>query len=107
MKNSTKDRGTCFATISAIIYETVKRLLSKGKLVEEGGDEDDFQQLFSVEQEEKLLKVSRCDLSTTAGPIAGQIFISTVKVTFCSESSLRLTSSSGESMETRYKVTSN
>ncbi|MCL7049829.1 hypothetical protein MKW94_026375 [Papaver nudicaule] len=63
-----------------------------------------FQQTFSVEQGEKLLKGSRCYLSTTAGPIAGLLFVSTQKIAFCSEKSLTVSSLDGGFIRTPYKV---
>jgi len=52
------------------------------------------------------LKVSQCYLSTTAGPIAGLLFVSTEKVAFCSERSIKISSPSGKSVRVHYKVTS-
>ncbi|PIA35408.1 hypothetical protein AQUCO_03500054v1 [Aquilegia coerulea] len=87
------------------IYETVKGKLSLGaRIVQGGGVQKVFRRLFSVNEEEKLLKVSQCYLSTTAGPIAGLLFISTEKVAFCSERPLTFTSPSGELVRTAYKV---
>ncbi|KAI3982839.1 hypothetical protein MKX01_010322 [Papaver californicum] len=57
-----------------------------------------------VEVGEKLLKVSRCYLSTTAGPIAGLLFVSTEKIAFCSEKSLNISSTNGGFIRTPYKV---
>jgi hypothetical protein len=65
-----------------------------------------FKQLFVVSEDEKLLKASQCYLSTTAGPIAGLLFISTEKVAFCSERSIKFSSPSGKSVRVHYKVTS-
>ncbi|XP_058772076.1 GEM-like protein 4 [Vicia villosa] len=43
-------------------------------------------------------------LSTTSGPIAGLLFISTHKVAFCSEKSIKITSPKGEFIRVHYKV---
>ncbi|KAL5721317.1 hypothetical protein ACHQM5_004975 [Ranunculus cassubicifolius] len=87
------------------IYETLKRKLSIGaRILQGGGVHKVFRQMFGAEDEEKLLKVSQCYLSTTDGPIVGLLFISTEKVAFCSERSFRLTSASGELIRTPYKV---
>ncbi|PHU17168.1 putative GEM-like protein 8 [Capsicum chinense] len=65
--------------------ETLKGKLSLGaKILQVGGLEKIFQQKFSAKDDEKLLKVSQCYLSTTDGPIAGLLFISTEKIAFCS-----------------------
>ncbi|XP_043716723.1 GEM-like protein 4 [Telopea speciosissima] len=85
--------------------ETVKGKLSLGARILKGGGMDKvFKQIFSVTEGEKLLKASQCYLSTTSGPIAGLLFISTEKVAFCSERSLTLTSTSGKLIRTPYKV---
>ncbi|WVZ14548.1 hypothetical protein V8G54_012114 [Vigna mungo] len=68
------------------ISETVKRKISLGaRILRVGGVEKVFQQFFTMEEGEKLLEVSQCYLSTTSGPLAGFLFISTYKVAFCSE----------------------
>ncbi|CAI0415374.1 unnamed protein product [Linum tenue] len=87
------------------ISETVKGKLSLGaKILQGGGVERIFRQLFSVDVDEKLLKASQCYLSTTAGPIAGLLFISSCKLAFCSERSIKFSSPNGESIRVRYKV---
>ncbi|CAI0415376.1 unnamed protein product [Linum tenue] len=81
------------------ISETVKGKLSLGaKILQGGGVERIFRQLFSVDVDEKLLKASQCYLSTTAGPIAGLLFISSCKLAFCSERSIKFSSPNGESI---------
>ncbi|PQP98359.1 putative GEM-like protein 8 [Prunus yedoensis var. nudiflora] len=57
-----------------------------------------------LELERELLKASQCYLSTTAGPIAGLLFISTDKIAFCSERSIKLSSPNGELIRVHYKV---
>lgn len=87
--------------------ETVKGKLSLGaKIIQKGGRENIFRQIFGMSDEEKLLKASQCYLSTTAGPIAGILFISTHKVAFCSERSITIPSltGTGESLKKTYKV---
>ncbi|XP_042501384.1 GEM-like protein 4 [Macadamia integrifolia] len=84
---------------------TVKGKLSLGaRILQRGGMQKVFKQLFRATEGEKLLKASQCHLSTTAGPVAGLLFISTEKVAFCSERSLKLTSPTGELIKTPYKV---
>ncbi|RHN82654.1 putative GRAM domain, PH domain-containing protein [Medicago truncatula] len=53
---------------------------------------------------EKLLKASQCYLSTTSGLIAGLLFISTHKIAFCSDKSIKISSSNGELIRVHYKV---
>ncbi|KAI3982843.1 hypothetical protein MKX01_010326 [Papaver californicum] len=63
-----------------------------------------FKQTFTVQEGERLLKAFRCYLSTTAGPIAGLLFVSTAKIAFCSEKSLTVSSLNGGIIRTSYKV---
>ncbi|XP_015946717.1 putative GEM-like protein 8 [Arachis duranensis] len=65
-----------------------------------------FIQLFGMKEREKLLKASQCCLSTTSGPISGILFISTHKVAFCSDRSIKIISSPQQDFNTRihYKV---
>ncbi|XP_020969613.1 putative GEM-like protein 8 isoform X2 [Arachis ipaensis] len=65
-----------------------------------------FIQLFGMKEREKLLKASQCYLSTTSGPISGILFISTHKVAFCSDRSIKIISSPEQDFNTRihYKV---
>ncbi|KAL3591689.1 hypothetical protein D5086_010329 [Populus alba] len=87
------------------ITETVKGKLSLGaKILQEGGVEKTFKQLFVVSEDEKLLKVSQSYLSTTAGPLAGLLFISNQKLAFCSERSIKFSSANGKSVRVHYKV---
>ncbi|KAI3927560.1 hypothetical protein MKW92_035056 [Papaver armeniacum] len=69
-----------------------------------GGMQKIFKQTFRVEEGEKLLKASRCYLSTTAGPIAGLLFVSTHKIAYCSEKPLTISSINGGFIRTPYKV---
>lgn len=89
--------------------ESLKGKLSLGaRILQVGGVEKVFKQIFingNVDKEEKLLKASQCYLSTTSGPIAGLLFISTHKIGFCSErSSIKVVSPSGKFLRIHYKV---
>ncbi|KAL5543055.1 hypothetical protein UlMin_010765 [Ulmus minor] len=87
------------------ITETLKGKLSLGvRILQVGGVEKIFKKLFSVIEGEKLLKGFQCYLSTTAGPLAGLIFISTHKIAFCSQKSIKFSSPNGEVIRVRYKV---
>ncbi|XP_058754889.1 putative GEM-like protein 8 [Vicia villosa] len=87
------------------ITETVKGKLKLGvRILQVGGVEKVFMQLFSVKDGEKLLKASHCYISTTSGPIAGLLYISTHKVAFCSDKSIKTTSPKGELIRVQYKV---
>ncbi|KAL4304284.1 hypothetical protein GQ457_10G019040 [Hibiscus cannabinus] len=87
------------------ITETVKGKLSLGaRILQVGGVDKIFKQLFSVGEGEKLMKAFQCYLSTTAGPIAGLLFISSQKVAFCSDRSIKIQSPNGEILRVHYKV---
>ncbi|XP_042013419.1 putative GEM-like protein 8 [Salvia splendens] len=114
-RNQTKKldrKGTSFAyrvrehvKMGPKFSETVKGKLSVGaKIIKKGGRENIFRDIFGVSEGEKLLKASQCYLSTTAGPIAGILFISTQKLSFCSERSITVHSSSGTLIRIPYKV---
>ncbi|XP_061362751.1 GEM-like protein 4 [Gastrolobium bilobum] len=87
------------------ISETIKRKFSLGaRILQVGGVEKVFKQYFNVREGERLLKVSQCYLSTTSGPLAGLLFISTEKVAFCSERSMKVFNQKGQMCRIRYKV---
>nr|GMD32726.1 GEM-like protein 4 [Ipomoea batatas] len=87
------------------ITDSVKgKLILGAKLLRAGGIQKVFKNNFDVREGEKLLKASQCCLSTTAGPLAGLLFVSTEKVAFLSERSIRVRSTSGKSMRVHYKV---
>ncbi|KAG8382603.1 hypothetical protein BUALT_Bualt05G0094700 [Buddleja alternifolia] len=91
--------------LSPKLSETVKGKLSLGtRILQVGGVEKVFKQKFNIRDDEKLLKASQCYLSTTAGPIAGLLFISNNRVAFCSERSIKLSSPTGEILKLHYKV---
>ncbi|XP_068640106.1 putative GEM-like protein 8 [Aristolochia californica] len=87
------------------ISEIVMGKLSLGaRILQKGGVEKVFTRIFKVGEREKLLKACQCYLSTSAGPIAGLLFISTEKIAFFSDRSLTFTISDGRLFRTRYKV---
>ncbi|PKA45873.1 GEM-like protein 6 [Apostasia shenzhenica] len=87
------------------ITETVKGKLSLGtRVLNSGGLEGVFRRTFTICEEEKLVKASQCYLSTTAGPIAGVLFVSTEKIAFRSERSIPVASSEGDLTKVPYKV---
>ncbi|XP_047324450.1 GEM-like protein 6 [Impatiens glandulifera] len=99
--NSILDHVKLGSNISAI----VKGKLSLGaKIVQNGGVGKVFKHKFNVENGEKILKASQCYISTTAGPIAGLLFITTNRISFCSERSIKLKSPNGMSARVHYKV---
>ncbi|EPS70973.1 hypothetical protein M569_03785, partial [Genlisea aurea] len=92
-------------TLGPKLSETVKGKLSLGaRILRVGGIEKVFKQKFNVTSDEKLLKASQCYLSTTAGPIAGLLFVSNHRVAFCSERSMKVSSPTGTLQKVHYKV---
>ncbi|KAF8768840.1 hypothetical protein HU200_007403 [Digitaria exilis] len=93
-------------TLGPKLADMVKGKLKLGaKIIQAGGVEKMFRQWFSVDKNEKLLRYSQCYLSTTAGPIAGLLFVSTARVAFRSDRSLAVSSSRGDTARVPYKVT--
>ncbi|KAJ0966863.1 hypothetical protein J5N97_023780 [Dioscorea zingiberensis] len=87
------------------ISETVKGKLRLGtRILQARGLERVFRKSFDVGEDEKLLKAFQCYLSTSAGPIAGLLYISTEKIAFHSDMSLRFTSPKGNVLKSPYKV---
>ncbi|XP_019090404.1 PREDICTED: putative GEM-like protein 8 [Camelina sativa] len=87
------------------LTEKVKRKLSLGaKILQMGGLEKIYKRLFKVCDEEKLFNSYQCYLSTTAGPMAGLLFISSKKIAFCSERSIKVASPQGDLTRVHYKV---
>ncbi|GMY18600.1 GEM-like protein 4 [Fagus crenata] len=111
-KNKPGKKGASFAhgvrehvRLGPKITETVKGKLSLGaRILKVGGVGKVFKRIFSIREGEKLLKAFQCYLSTTAGPIAGLLFISTDKIAFCSDRSIKISSPSGEMIRIHYKV---
>ncbi|KAK8947557.1 GEM-like protein 4 [Platanthera guangdongensis] len=92
-------------SVGTKISETVKGKLSLGaRILKTGGFEGVFRKAFSAGEGEKLLKASQCYLSTTAGPVAGLLFVSTERIAFISERAISLESPVGSSAKLPYKV---
>ncbi|CAA0814780.1 Putative GEM-like protein 8 [Striga hermonthica] len=95
--------------LSPKLSETVKGKLSLGaRILQVGGVDKVFKQKFNIRDknnhEETLLKASQCYLWTTAGPIAGLLFISNNRIAFCSERSIKISSQTGKLVKVHYKV---
>ncbi|PWA69791.1 GRAM domain-containing protein [Artemisia annua] len=83
----------------------MKHKLSHGaKIIQYGGQGKIFRRNFSIKEGEKLLHTSQCNLYTTAGAIAGLLFVSTERVAFCSDRSIKTYSTTGEQLKFQYKV---
>ncbi|KAL2939011.1 GEM-like protein 4 [Bienertia sinuspersici] len=84
---------------------TKGKLSLREKILQVGRVEKVYRGMFEVSEGEELLKASKCSLFTTAGALAGRLFISTDKLAFCSDKAIaKYTSPSGETLRYRYKV---
>ncbi|XP_051118385.1 GEM-like protein 1 [Andrographis paniculata] len=81
----------------------VSRTAHISKVLAEGGYEKIFHNTFESVPEEKLQKYYACYLSTSAGPVVGVLYLSTVKIAFCSDSPLSH-QVNGETHMSYYKV---
>ncbi|GAB4839642.1 hypothetical protein Ancab_029167 [Ancistrocladus abbreviatus] len=104
-KSFLRVQTAAFLSLGPRISETLKGKLHLGvKLLQVGSVDKMFRRNFSVGEGEQLLKASQCCLSTTAGPIAGRLFISTDKLAFCSDRAMKFSSPTGDSVGFHYKV---
>ncbi|KAK2636874.1 hypothetical protein Ddye_031666 [Dipteronia dyeriana] len=74
------------------------------KAITEGGFESLFKQTFQTEPNEKLKKTFARYLSTTTGPVAGTLYLSTARVAFYSDRPLSFAAPSGQESWCYYKV---
>lgn len=74
------------------------------KAITEGGFESLYKHIFPTDPNEKLKKTFACYLSTTTGPVAGTLYLSTCKVAFCSDRPLSFRAPSGQETWSYYKV---
>uniref|UniRef100_A0A251UGG5 Putative GRAM domain-containing protein n=1 Tax=Helianthus annuus TaxID=4232 RepID=A0A251UGG5_HELAN len=90
------------------LLEIVKHKLSYGaKILPLGREGKIFNKNFSARDTEKLLHASRCSIYTTAGAIAGILFVTNERVGFCSDRSVKTYSAAGEMFKFQYKGSSN
>ncbi|KAG2240273.1 hypothetical protein Bca52824_090916 [Brassica carinata] len=74
------------------------------KAITKGGFESLFRQIFGTDPNEKLKKTFACYLSTTTGPVAGTLYLSNVRVAFCSDRPLFFSAPSGQEAWSYYRV---
>lgn len=74
------------------------------KAISEGGFESLFKHTFETDPNEKLNKTFACYLSTSTGPVAGTLYLSTARVAFCSDRPLCFYAPSGQQVWSYYKV---
>lgn len=80
------------------------RVTAGTQLITKGGFEGVFKATFPADADEKLKKTYACFLSTSTGPVAGTLYISTKKIAFCSDRPLSYTPQGGETTYSYYKV---
>ena len=74
------------------------------KAITEGGFECLYRQTFATDPNERLKKTFACYLSTSTGPVAGTLYLSTLRLAFCSDCPLSFTAPSGQITWSYYKV---
>uniref|UniRef100_A0A0D9X1L5 GRAM domain-containing protein n=1 Tax=Leersia perrieri TaxID=77586 RepID=A0A0D9X1L5_9ORYZ len=80
------------------------RIAQISKVIAEGGYDKVFHQSFECLPDEKLKKAYACYLSTSHGPIMGVLYISTVKIAFCSDSPVAYVTEDNKTQSSIYKV---
>eukprot|EP01018_Ginkgo_biloba_P005775 Gb_14979 [translate_table: standard] len=80
------------------------RIAQGTKVLTEGGYEKIFRQTFETLPEEQLQKSYTCYLSTSAGPVIGTLYLSTIKLAFCSDNALSYKPSPDQTQWSYYKV---
>lgn len=80
------------------------RLNQGTKLLAEGGSENIFKHTFNTLPDERLRDSYACFLSTSAGPVAGTLFVSTKRIAFSSDRPLSYQHTSGQTIWSYYKV---
>ncbi|XP_071703681.1 GEM-like protein 6 [Rutidosis leptorrhynchoides] len=99
--NPSKNKGR----LGPKLIEIMKHKLTNGtKIIQFGSQSKIFRKNFSTNDGEKLLQASQCNLYTTAGAIAGLLFVSTERVSFLSIKSIELYASTGKLLKFQYKV---
>ncbi|GLJ19587.1 hypothetical protein SUGI_0354380 [Cryptomeria japonica] len=87
------------------LTDTAMGRISQGtRVLTEGGYEKIYRQTFETIPGEQLRKSYACYLSTTTGPVIGTLYLSTVKLAFCSDSPLAYSRYPGQTEWSYYKV---
>lgn len=87
------------------VTDAARGKVSQGiKLVTEGGFEGIYKQTFGMDEGEQLRKTYACYLSTSTGPVAGTLYVSNLKFSFCSDRPLSYAPTPGQQAWSYYKV---
>ncbi|KAG5574574.1 hypothetical protein H5410_054708 [Solanum commersonii] len=82
----------CIVKTSPSIADAALGRIAQGtRVLAEGGYDKIFRQTFEADPEEQLRNSFACYLSTSAGPVMGVLYLSTVKLAFCSDNPLPYT----------------
>ncbi|MQM05397.1 hypothetical protein Taro_038202 [Colocasia esculenta] len=73
------------------------------KVLAEGGHDKVFQQTFGILPGEQLRKSYACYLSTSSGPVIGTLYLSTMRLAFCSDNPLCYSPTPGQQEWMYYK----
>ncbi|PWA51029.1 GRAM domain-containing protein [Artemisia annua] len=94
-----------YVSLGLKLVEIMRHKLSYGaKVIKFGSQDKSFRKSFGIKEGEKLLQASQCYLYTTTGAIAGLLFVSTQRVAFCSNRSIKTYSTTGKLIKFQYKV---
>ncbi|PKA64350.1 GEM-like protein 5 [Apostasia shenzhenica] len=74
------------------------------KALTEGGFETLYRQTFPSDPSERVKKTFACYFSTTTGPVAGTLYLTTANVAFCSDRPLSFKAPSGQDSWSYYKI---
>lgn len=87
-------------------FDAARGRVSQGiKLVQEGGFEGLYKSTFGpMADGEQLRKTYACYLSTSTGPVAGTLYISNLKFSFCSDRPLAYAPTPGQTAWSYYKM---
>lgn len=87
------------------VTDAARGRMSQGiKLIQEGGFEGVYKSTFGMDVGEQLRKTYACYLSTSTGPVAGTLYISNLKFSFCSDRPLAYAPATGQQAWSYYKV---
>ncbi|KAE9592872.1 hypothetical protein Lal_00029388 [Lupinus albus] len=80
------------------------RIVQGTKVLAHGGTEKLFQQIFGIFPVEKLLNSYTCYISTSSGPVIGTLYVSTIRLAFCSDHPLSHNTLAMQKSGNHYKV---
>lgn len=80
------------------------KMSAGAKLISEGGFEGVYKAMFGMANGEQLRKTYACYLSTSTGPVAGTLYVSNLKFSFCSDRPLSYAPVPGQQAWSYYKV---